>query len=57
MGSLVEDQFTYEGVPLEKGWNHMLIKVVQGTGDWQCKVRFSSNKPEFMEELNTVADR
>ena len=57
IGSLVEDQFTYEGVPLEKGWNHMLIKVVQGTGDWQCKVRFSSNKPEFMEELNTVADR
>ncbi len=33
-GGLIEDQFTYEGLPLEKGWNHLLIKVGQSVGDW-----------------------
>jgi beta-galactosidase len=53
----VEDAFTYEGIPLEKGWNHMLIKVAQDTGDWKCKVRFTSTKPGFMKEIKAVADR
>jgi len=56
-GGLVEDQFTYKGVPLEKGWNHILIKVSQGTGDWLCKVRFSCTKPEFLKEIKTIVDR
>jgi hypothetical protein len=53
----VEDAFTYEGVPLEKGWNHVLIKVAQDTGDWKCKVRFTSTKPGYMKELKAVPDR
>ncbi|MDX2431081.1 MAG: glycoside hydrolase family 2 TIM barrel-domain containing protein [Bacteroides sp.] len=53
----VEDELIFEGLPLEKGWNHMLIKVGQGTGDWKCKVRFSSTKPAFMEEIKSVVDR
>lgn len=52
-----EDDLTLEGVPLEKGWNHILIKVGQDTGDWKTKVRFSSNKPDFMKEIKTAVDR
>ncbi len=53
----VEDEITLEGMPLEKGWNHILIKVGQETGDWKTKVRFSSTKPVFMKDIKTVVDR
>ena len=53
----VEDELTLEGVPLEKGWNHILVKVGQNTGDWKTKVRLSSTKPAFMKEIKTVVDR
>ncbi|SNR43692.1 beta-galactosidase [Lutibacter agarilyticus] len=57
IGGFVEDEFKYEGIPLEKGWNHILIKVANGTGEWKSKVRFSSTKPAFMKEIKTVVDR
>ncbi|MFY0626807.1 MAG: hypothetical protein JXR07_10940 [Reichenbachiella sp.] len=56
-GALVEDEFIYEGFPLEKGWNHILIKVVQGSGDWKSKIRFSSTKPNFLKEIKSIVDR
>ena len=57
MGSMTEDQFTYEGLPIEKGWNHMLIKVVQGTDDWECKVRFTATKPSLMKDILSTVDK
>lgn len=53
----VENELTLEGVPLEKGWNHILIKVGQDTGDWKTKIGFFSTKPAFMKEIKTVIDR
>ena len=55
--TFVENELTLEGVPLEKGWNHILIKVGQDTGDWKTKVQFSSTKPAFMKEIKTVVVR
>lgn len=52
--AFIEDELTYEGVPLEKGWNHILIKVGQGTGDWKCRVRFTSTVPGFLDEIKTA---
>jgi beta-galactosidase len=53
-GSLNDNKFIYEGLPLEKGWNHFLIKVGQNVGDWQAKVKFTSNDPEFMKQLKST---
>jgi len=55
-GVFLENQFTYEGVPLEKGWNHVLIKVGQSGNDWLTKIRFSSTKPAFLKKLKTTVD-
>jgi len=55
--AFIEDKFTFEGMPLEKGWNHILFKVASGEGDWKCKVRFSSTKPEFLKEIETIVER
>jgi beta-galactosidase len=47
----------FEGVPLAKGWNHVLLKVAQTTQDWKTKFSFSSTKPEFLKELKTTVDK
>ena len=59
---LMEDEWAdgeivFEGVPLEKGWNHMLLTVAQITQDWKTKFSFTSSKPEFLKELKTTVDR
>jgi hypothetical protein len=56
-GPLVEDSFNFDGLPLEKGWNHMLIKVGQGAGRWAAKIRFSCNQEDFLKGLKTTVDR
>lgn len=37
---LVLDQNRMDNVPLKKGWNLLLIKVAQSTGNWQFAARF-----------------
>ncbi|TNJ44907.1 hypothetical protein KFZ70_12510 [Tamlana fucoidanivorans] len=56
-GPFTENEFYVEGVPLEKGWNHILIKVGQQTGEWKTKLKFSSNKPEFLKKIKSVIVR
>ena len=48
---------TFEGLPLQKGWNHVLLKVAQTTQDWKTKFSFSSTKREFLKELKTTVER
>jgi len=48
---------TFEGLPLEKGWNHMLIRLLQSEAERRCKVHFTSTRPGFFEEMKTVVDR
>ncbi len=53
----VNGEVNFEGVPLEKGWNHILLKVAQTTQDWKTKFSFTSTMPEFLKELKTTVDR
>lgn len=42
-----------ENLPLEKGWNHVLLKFSRPAESrrWSTKIRLESNKPEFMKQL------
>ncbi len=40
-----------KNLPLKQGWNHLLIKVVQGTGQWQFAGRLSCFDYTFMNQL------
>jgi hypothetical protein len=43
-----------KAVPLEKGWNHFLIKTVQRSGNgWKLSVDFDSDKKEFLKEIKS----
>jgi len=48
-----------ERLPIERGWNHFIIKIVHGTGDgpWNTKVSFSSDKNEFIKEIKSSIAR
>jgi beta-galactosidase len=40
-------------IPLEKGWNHFLVKAIQYEGDWKIAIEFTSNNKEFMNEIKS----
>ena len=43
-----------EGIPLEKGWNHVLLKVGQLWGGWNGRFRFTATDPAYMRQLESV---
>jgi hypothetical protein len=47
----------YEALPLEKGWNHILVVTGQTLGDWKTKIRLTSTKPEFLKEIKSAVDK
>ena len=44
-----------ENLPLEKGWNHILVKLTRTSENrgWTTRIRFESNNPEFLKQLNS----
>ncbi len=52
-GGIKKREQVIQAVPLQKGWNHFLIKVIQKRGDWKLAVEFDSDKKEFLQELKS----
>lgn len=49
------NQNRLENLPLENGWNHILVKLIRTSENrgWSTKIRFESNNPEFLKQLNS----
>jgi beta-galactosidase len=54
-GGLVKREHTISAIPLEKGWNHFIIKSIKYGGDWKMSVEFTSNNKAFMHEIKSQA--
>jgi beta-galactosidase len=57
-GHFSVDSNKVENLPLDKGWNHFLVKIVKGSGEgsWDTSLRFESNSQEYMKQvLSSVA--
>ena len=52
---VVADSIICDALPLQRGWNHLVVKVVQGSGQWQYEARLQSSIPEFLEEIKSSA--
>lgn len=52
-GGLVKREQIIPALPLEKGWNHFLIKSIQLGGDWKIAVEFDSNNKNFIHEIKS----
>lgn len=55
----IKDENKIPNLPLDKGWNHILLKVVRGSGEglWETNVKFESNSPEYMKLLLSAVAR
>ena len=63
-GKLIQEEFAIrplnvgdircKNLPLKQGWNHFLIKVVQGGGQWAFGARLSCSDYEFMTQLKAA---
>jgi hypothetical protein len=49
-------QKTCKALPLKRGWNHLMVKVVQGDGAWQFGAQLQSDKPGFLAELRSALE-
>lgn len=45
------------GLPLNKGWNHIQLKVGKKDSSWQGKFHFISTDQRFMKQVETVVSR
>jgi len=52
---MTPDSIVSEALPLQRGWNHFIVKVVQGGGDWSYAARFHCSDAKFMLELKSSA--
>ena len=56
-GDLPNQPNALRGMPLEKGWNHIIIKVGQQWGGWSGKFRFTCQNREFMDGIESTTIR
>jgi hypothetical protein len=48
---------TVRGLPLEKGWNHVLVKAIQKAGGWKLALGLDSDNKEFLKEIKSQIAR
>jgi len=41
---------TINALPIEKGWNHFVIKTIHKTGNWKIAVKFDCDKEAFLTD-------
>jgi beta-galactosidase len=46
-----------EALKLHQGWNHFLVKVVQGGGSWNFSGRLTCNQPDFLADLESALEK
>jgi hypothetical protein len=52
-GGLTAPAQVIKALPLEKGWNHFVIKAIQKGGDWNLSVGLDCDKKDFLNEIKT----
>lgn len=57
----IPDSLKTGPIAFKKGWNHVVVKVIQGSGRWQFVGRFVSTDPDFWKtvtfSLNKPGDK
>ncbi|MCU0858328.1 MAG: hypothetical protein MUC65_07990 [Pontiellaceae bacterium] len=50
-GPMIPGDIECKALPLKQGWNHFLIKVIQGGGNWQFSAQLKCTDFEFFSRL------
>lgn len=51
------DGGTASGLPLQRGWNHFLIRALHRTGDPSVRAKLICNQPAFLDELKSALQK
>lgn len=54
---LTADQYRLDGLALQEGWNHFLIKVIYDRGNWQFQGRFLCSYPTLAQLLEAAVSQ
>lgn len=57
MGAHIKNEFKVSALPLQAGWNHMLVKVTQGGGDWKFSAKLKSNNQDYLNKVDSAISR
>jgi hypothetical protein len=52
-----DNQAKAQGLPLQRGWNHFLIRAAHGKGDDRLKAKLMSSQPGFLGELKSALQK
>jgi len=55
-GPLEMGMIDCKGMPVKQGWNHFLIKVVQGGGNWQFAAQLKCSDYTYMSQLKAALE-
>ena len=55
-GPMVMGMIECKTLPMKQGWNHFLIKVVQGGGGWQFAAKLNCSDIKYMAKLKAAAE-
>ncbi|RBQ07868.1 glycoside hydrolase family 2 protein [Pedobacter miscanthi] len=53
-GPLEGGKAVAHALKLHQGWNQLVVKVIQGSGNWQFTGHFTSSQPEFLFEMDSA---
>jgi hypothetical protein len=56
-GPLETEAFSENPLLLKLGWNQLVIKVVQNTGNWQFAGKFGCSDPQFLQKLEFASEK
>jgi beta-galactosidase len=56
-GPLDPEMFSQNPLLLKLGWNQLLIKVVQGSGDWKFAGKFGCSDVNFLQKLEFATEK
>ncbi len=55
-GPMVMGMIECKALAMKQGWNHFLVKVVQGGGGWQFAARLNCSDYKYMAQLKAAAE-
>ena len=51
------DTLQAEGLPLKRGWNHLLIRTLNTQDDDEFQAQLVSSQPDFLNDLKSATER
>jgi hypothetical protein len=51
-----DSRAAFPNLVLKRGWNHIVLRVTHGLGDFDFKASLRSSKPKFLSQLQAAVE-